>query len=482
MTAIEADVVIIGSGPAGVSAAWPLVEAGFSVVMLDAAEGPTPKPPAMDLARFRRSGNGWRHAYGDDFSGLVLGRGRSPKFGTRIGRAVLGSDAHHPMISATGFLPLRSFSAGGLSKIWGAVASAYDDRDLRDYPIRRSDLDPSYRAIAARIGLSGGDDDLIDFHGSGLPLQPPSWMTPIGERLLDRYRRRKPLPGFLLGTARNAIATETIADRHACNKCGLCLYGCARGAIYDSTYDLASLRRTPNFRYVSPALVTRLPAVDDPALTVEVAGSGPAAVAKGRVLVLAAGTLNTTALALARHGAAGTKRRLLTNPMAALAFLVPSRVGQPSDYATGILYTADSLPLATLAKELPVSRPTALHLSAVMAPALVLATFYLPGRFSQNAITLGTGEDSREELIIEGGARQGHAAPWGIYSSRLPVDTGARYRCPSCGDFADERTRWRPDLHTGLRAAAVAQSLRRRRFVPARFTGQTLYVDDHGKR
>ena len=423
MTVIEADVVIIGSGPAGVSAAWPLVEAGFSVVMLDAAEGPTPKPPAMDLAGFRRSGNGWRHAYGDDFSGLVLGRGRSPKFGTRIGRAVLGSDARHPMISATGFLPLRSFSAGGLSKMWGAVASAYDDRDLRDYPIRRSDLDPSYRAIAARIGLSGGDDDLIDFHGSGLPLQPPSWLTPIGERLLDRYRRRKPLPGFLLGTARNAIATETIADRQACNKCGLCLYGCARGAIYDSTYDLAHLRRTPNFRYVSPALVTRLPAVDDPALTVEVAGSGLGAVAKGQVLVLAAGTLNTTALVLARHGGAGTTLRLLTNPMAALAFLVPSRVGQPlpqtafslgqlsyrleideqSDYATGILYTADSLPLATLAKELPVSRPTVLHLSAVMAPALVLATFYLPGRFSQNAVTLGTGEDGREELIIEGG-------------------------------------------------------------------------------
>ena len=137
------------------------------------------------------------------------------------------------------------------------------------------------------MGLSGGDDDLIDFHGSGLPLQPTSWLTPIGEWLLDRYRRRKPLSGFLLGTARNAIATGTISGRHACNKCGLCLYGCARGAIYDSTYDLASLRRTPNFRYVSPALVTRLPAVDDPALTVEVADSGSAAVAKGRVLVLA---------------------------------------------------------------------------------------------------------------------------------------------------------------------------------------------------
>jgi choline dehydrogenase-like flavoprotein len=422
MTALEADAVIIGSGPAGVSAAWPLVEAGFSVVMLDAAECPTPEPPAGDLAGLRRSGDGWRHAYGDDLYGLALGRARSPKFATRIGQAVLPSDARHPMIRATDFMPVRSFSAGGLSKMWGAVAPAYDDWDLRNYPIRKRDLEPSYRAIAARIGLSGGDDDLTDFHGSGLPLQPPRWLTPIGARLLDRYRRSKPLAGFMLGTARNAVATETIAARHPCNSCGLCLYGCARGAIYDSTYDLASLRRKPNFHYISPALVTRLPAVDDPALTVEIAGKGPCLVAKARVLVLAAGTLNSTALVLARCVAAGGKKRLLTNPVAAMAFLVPSRIGQPLpettfslaqlsyrleiseslDYATGNLYTADGLPLAILAEKLPVSRPTALHLSAVMAPALVLATFFLSGRFSENTVTLNIREDGRQELVIEG--------------------------------------------------------------------------------
>jgi choline dehydrogenase-like flavoprotein len=421
MTTIEADAVIIGSGPAGVSAAWPIVEAGFSVVMLDAAARPTPEPPAMDLTEFRRSGDGWRHAYGDDLCGLALGGLRSPKFATRIGQAVL-ADACHPMIRATDFMPTRSFSAGGLSKMWGAVAPAYDDWDLREYPIRKRDLDPSYRALAARIGLSGGDDDLTDFHGSGLPLQPPRWLTPIGARLLDRYCRSKPLPGFMLGTARNAVATETIADRRPCNSCGLCLYGCARGAIYDSTHDLAGLRRKPNFRYISPALVTRLPAIDDPALTVDIEGKGHYSVAKARVLVLAAGTLNSTGLVLARCLRAGRKQRLLTNPVAALAFFLPSRIGQPladttfslaqlsyrleisesSDYASGNLYTADGLPLAILAEKLPVSRPTALHLSALMASALVLATFFLPGRYSQNAVTLNIRGDGREELVVEG--------------------------------------------------------------------------------
>lgn len=422
MSDIEADAVIIGSGPAGVSAAWPLVEAGFSVVMLDSAERPTPEPPGADILAFRRSGDGWRHAYGDDLSGIAIGSQRSPKFATRIAQSVLMSDARPFAIRANNFVPVRSFSAGGLSKIWGAVASAYDDLDLCEYPIRRSDLESSYQAVATRIGLSGDDDDLTDFHGRALSVQPPRWLAPAAKLLMDRYRRRKPLAGFLLGTARNAVTTEAIADRGVCNNCGLCLYGCARGAIYDTTYDLAKLRQNRNFRYISPALVVRLPAVDDPQLAIEIAGKGCGPVAKARVLILAAGTLNSTALALSRRRAFGRKRSLLTNPAGAMAFLMPSRIGSPWPettfslaqlsyrlnlgdglaYGTGNLYTADGLPLATLAERLPLSRPTALHLSAVMAPALVLATYFLPARYSQNTVTLETSGDCREELVIEG--------------------------------------------------------------------------------
>ncbi len=38
----ETDILIIGSGPAGVSAAWPLVFAGLSVTMIDAGTGKLP--------------------------------------------------------------------------------------------------------------------------------------------------------------------------------------------------------------------------------------------------------------------------------------------------------------------------------------------------------------------------------------------------------------------------------------------------------
>jgi choline dehydrogenase-like flavoprotein len=38
----------------------------------------------------------------------------------------------------------------------------------------------------------------------------------------------------------------------------------------------------------------------------------------------------------------------------------------------------------------------------MMAPALILTTFYLPGRFSDNTVKLGIAEHGREELVIEG--------------------------------------------------------------------------------
>ncbi|MGA2128891.1 MAG: FAD-dependent oxidoreductase, partial [Xanthobacteraceae bacterium] len=48
----DADIVIIGSGPAGVSAAFPLVETGLRVLMIDGA--------GREAAGNRPAGEPWR--------------------------------------------------------------------------------------------------------------------------------------------------------------------------------------------------------------------------------------------------------------------------------------------------------------------------------------------------------------------------------------------------------------------------------------
>jgi thioredoxin reductase len=58
--AVDAEILIIGSGPAGVSAAFPLVQAGRRVLMIDgdgAAARPTVEAPQVEPS--------WRRALGE---------------------------------------------------------------------------------------------------------------------------------------------------------------------------------------------------------------------------------------------------------------------------------------------------------------------------------------------------------------------------------------------------------------------------------
>jgi choline dehydrogenase-like flavoprotein len=418
----KSDVVIIGSGPAGVSSAWPLVEAGFKVTLLDGASHRVPEPPRMHISAFRRHPTNWRHAFGDDFSGLKLEQDLSPKYATRIGTAILGTEDLE-RIRAHNFVSVRSLSTGGLSNVWGAVAVAFDDRDLANYPIGASDLAASYQSVGQRIGLSGGQDDLTDFHGPGLPLQPPTWLMPIAQRLLEKYQLRKSSGSLVLGTVRNAVVTKEVKGREPCNRCGLCLYGCARGAIYNATMDLAYLITRTNFSYLEGTIVSRLLSGSQPEQIIEASKGDNRVVLGARAVVVAAGTLNSTALVLHSQSAVGKKLRLLTNPVAAMAFVVPSFIGTPlpnesfslgqlsyrlqlrelPDYVTGVLYAVDALPMAAIVRRLPFSRPCATGFSRMVAPAMLVATLYLPGRLSRNYVALERTARNLEQLYVEGG-------------------------------------------------------------------------------
>lgn len=390
------DVAVVGSGPAGISAAWPLVEAGLDVLMVDGAEhAALPTPFAGTIGGLRADPAQWRHRFGDDLSGSAPEPDVSPKFATPLARALTGG--YHPALglATQGFWAAGSLSQGGLSNVWGAVAETFDDADLAAYPIGAADLAPSYQAVMARIGVSD---------------QPPP--IPEGERfrspVQEILRRQARLGGqadFTLKPARNAILDAPRDGREACNQCGLCLWGCGRRSIYNSAYELPALQQFPNFTY---AQHTRVLALSDASgsPTLEVEQNGARLMLSARCVVLAAGTISTTALALDRLGLADAPVRLLTNPVGAIAFIVPGLIGQElpersfslgqlsytvpikdaPDYAAGILYGADTLPLGVIADRLPLGRPTALRLACTLMPALILATCYAPGRFSCNTL------------------------------------------------------------------------------------------------
>ena len=322
-----------------------------------------------------------------------------------LARALTGSYQPALGLSTRHFWAAGSLSQGGLSNIWGAVSEVYDDADLAGYPVDAADLAPSYSAVMARMGIGRAPPPV---------LEEPGFVSPVQE--VFRRRGQLQASGFTLKPARNAILAEAKDGREACHQCGLCLWGCASRSIYSSAYEIPALQRFANFTYIPHARVLSLfDAEGSQGLEVEQDNARLRLTADR--IVLAAGTIATTALALDRIGLTGVPVPLLTNPVGAIAFIVPRLVGQKlpgrsfslgqlsytipiegaADYAAGILYGADTLPLGVIADRMPLSRPVALRLARALMPALVLATCYVPGRFSRNTLRL---EDGR--VVIEG--------------------------------------------------------------------------------
>lgn len=418
------DVLVVGSGPAGVSCAWPLVEAGLNVTLTDPGQAmrlPSPGRPSLSAVR---AGDPGKHdiLLGGDLRSLRHSAHPSPKL--RVGAPVgFIADYYSSLnVSMQNFVLAGTLATGGLSNVWGCVATAFDDTDLAGMPIGKADLDPSYRAIASRIGISGTlDDDMGAFHGD-VPMQSPIELGTLSGLLLDRYTRRGGLGDLRLGRSRNAVLSQARPGREACALDAFCMWGCARGSVYNAAHDLNALRARPNFRY-APGCVAQNIARDGEGyrVTGRDPSSGELVSHAGRRLVVAAGATASTALVLPFLGRLGERRRLLNNPGYVFVLLLPEQLGRAQDakafamaelsyslplddggYTTGLLYNAIGVSPADVAEQMPLTLRGGLSLHRAISPAMVLGLGYFDGAYSNNTITVAQ-DGASTRVAIKGG-------------------------------------------------------------------------------
>ncbi len=434
MSEQQADVIIVGGGAAGVSAAWPVVDAGLRVVMLDQGNraSPPPRPEETFSAIRRGDGDQWRYFVGEDFSAFRGAADETPKLKVPGNRPVLEGFEAAYNISADGLKPTGSLARGGMTRIWGAGAYGFDDGDLTGFPIDRGDLLPSYRAVAERMGISGADDDdLSPFIGDDFPLQPPLPLHDTAAGLLSRYGERKTRAtgrGIVLGRARNAVLSEPLAGRAACTLDNMCLWGCDKDSIYSAEMEIPHLERHENFIYSGGAFVSGI-IRDDGVYRVstrdrnrpeDVAAAGNFS---APVVILAAGTIGSTCLALSHLGIYGKDIPLICHPSFAMAFVWPGRIGAQAadkgfalgqlayavrddagsdDYAFGVIFAAEGLLASDLALHMPLTRPGAIGLTRYMMPAMLVANGYVSGTHGDCSLRLEKhGEGDR--LLMRGG-------------------------------------------------------------------------------
>lgn len=418
-------IVVVGSGPAGIAAARALLERGLNVTMLEAAAHefsvtPIVERPSIRVAR--ESPSEGRFLLGDEFSGLKLAEGQSPKLRTdSVVSEATEVYADNNFLEARNFHLIGANVTGGLSRVWGAVASTFDDQDMQGWPIGLEDLRPSYERVCAAIGISGSDDDaMADAHGRGLPLQPPIQLSTNAKRLLMRYAARPPRD-FMLGRARHAVLSTDLGARKACNLCLGCVWGCPRDSIYDGAVELAALSQRRGFLLLNGCRVDSIERSDDGYRIVMRTREGIKRLDAHHV-VLAAGTLPTTRLALKLLERVDEAQPLITNPAAAFAVWQPGRLGNAldregmglvqlslrlpidgtADFAMGQLYEGQAFAASDLTWAMPMTRPGANTLMRALLPGLQVGLLYLPGSLTRNTVRLRHESEGQDVLAIEG--------------------------------------------------------------------------------
>ena len=407
------DVVVVGAGPAGISAAIPLVESGLNVLILDGGDVQTQEITAGSYVDIRSSNNSqWKLFLGERFEALVASGEGSPKLRVPSLQNVLKLFKQAYSIHEDGFVAIGALANGGLSNAWGAGVARFDSRDLAAYPFNSSDLDMSYQRVAARIGISGTEsDDLASFFGRGLPLQPPPRLNEIMALILERYKSN-PNPstklGLRLGQSRNAVLTEALDGRGRCELCGLCMYGCPEQSIYNTSYDLEQLSSAQNLTHLPNIFIDSVRITSSrPMIFGHHLSDRKSVSFTPRRVILACGAIGSAKLVRQALGLFNRPIRLLSLPAAAFALWIPELMGTSiaeqsfalaqlsfmvegpgatNEYAFGNLFVTTGIPIAEFIHHSPFSRHTARRLFRLLQSSMIVGNCFFPGSLTDNHV------------------------------------------------------------------------------------------------
>jgi choline dehydrogenase-like flavoprotein len=253
-------IIVIGSGPAGVSVSMALLKRGLQVTMLDVGQT-MEKDLEQEVAELRRKS----FLSVDDINRLrgdveVGASGVEEK--KLFGSAFVNKPSEYFRIERQNAWFYHSFARGGLSNLWGRNLMPLCEDDMQDWPLPKDALDIYYSRVLEYVPLAGRKDRLDKL----LPLHTltPGPMELSGQaEMLDKYicRHTEALEaqGFTFGQSRIAACFDGTWERSdKCRRCGLCLYGCAYENLYSSTWTLDDLCKNENFTYKSGYVVDHI--------------------------------------------------------------------------------------------------------------------------------------------------------------------------------------------------------------------------------
>ncbi len=255
----DCDAVIIGTGPAGATAAEVLTSAGWSVIMLEKGRNHllSLEPPFEPLGHVSNDEIKFfkRHFLGpdpfleprtyrrDDADGDRVFAGEVNNLPSTVGGGGFHADGKLPRFRAVDFK-----TRSELGPIEGS--------DVVDWPIDYDEMEPYYAEAERVIGVAGlaGANPFAEWRSGPYPMPPGADM--YGAVLTTAAAERLGYNPYPAPTGVNSIPYD---DRPACNNCGFCgHYGCPIDAKGDPVAPLRHALRTGRCEIRPESIVERV--------------------------------------------------------------------------------------------------------------------------------------------------------------------------------------------------------------------------------
>jgi len=333
------DVVVVGSGPAGVNAAYPLVKAGLRVVIIDGGLDSKKKDKQLN-----------------DFSDINLSE-TSNAYELIRDNSYVFNKTYELLKIKSEIEVIQSLAKGGLSEYWHGICDFFSPAELDRIGLPVKEIQKEYQEVSKQIKLK------------------PSLPLDIHSKLI-------------LKASESKINLQST------------VYRLPSAADYCSSSSIDSLKKFKNFTYIPNQLVYK---VKDKEKFVEIYSISISKqlelITQTSFLILAAGSINTTRILLRSFNLFGYKTTFLTKAHYVTACLQPRTLLKKINYKQVIigqlamssneidqgldaffiqLFRFNPLAVTKALKYIPLPKLIALALLSIMAPSLVVADIRLP--------------------------------------------------------------------------------------------------------